>query len=285
MKKPGESSVAQFSYTKVLIFFVTLVAYSTKSVTAAASMPEEAVGRPPDLNARSASFASLPVQRYLRSTSDKISHYEERAGWTSYQAALVSKLQTGWTGLKPLPTRMMKWLRMKRWDIAFTYWKLHKQEPMTLFENPIFLKFVGLVESKYPGNIDKQADRIYVVLASHYKPDKLVDILAVGMDSKKKTLAGLMLTAQVTSWIDKKIPGQEVFELLKLGKINDGKLFAGQAFSQFTSFIARSYDRPESYDVLYEMLYFNYGDSMWRLLKESKSVNPSPAVTDLLTRR
>ncbi|CAI5710133.1 unnamed protein product [Peronospora destructor] len=278
----GETSIAQFSHAKVLIVFVVLVACSAKSVTTAASTPEEAVGSSPVLDARSAAYTSLSVQWYLRSTSDKISNSEERAGWVNFQAALMSNLQKGWTEIQSLRTAMMKWLRVKRWDIAFTSWNLHKKEPKTRFENPKFFKFVSIIESKYPGNIHKQAEVVYAVLASHYKPDELVEILAVGMNSNNKDLAGTMLGVQVTNWIGKKTE-QDVFDLLKLGEIKYGKLFAGQAFSQFVSFVSRSAESPQkSDDTLYKILYNSFGDLLWGLLIEATIAKPGTVADRLV---
>ncbi|CAI5716661.1 unnamed protein product [Peronospora destructor] len=277
----SESSIAQFSYTKMLIFFVVLVACSAKSVTAAASTPEEAVGSPPVLDARSAAYTSLSVQRYLRSTSDKISNSEERAGWADFQAGLMSNLQKGWTEIQSSRTAMMKWLRVKRWDIAFTSSNLHKKEPMTLFEDPEFFKFVSIVESNYPGNIDKQAKVVYPVLASHYKPDELVEI-AVGMNSKNKDLAKTILGLQVKSWIGKKTE-QDVFNLLELSEIKDGR---GQAFSQFVSFVsksAKSEQNPD--DTLYEVLNKRFGNRLWGLLEEAMIANPESVAEQLLNKQ
>ncbi|CAI5724368.1 unnamed protein product [Peronospora destructor] len=236
MKMLSESSIAQFSHTKMLIFFVVLVACSAKSVTAAASTPEEAVGSPPVLDARSAAYTSLSVQRYLRSMSDKINNSEERAGWADVRAALMSNLQKGWPEIQ--------WLRVKRWDIAFTSSNLHKKEPMTLFEDPEFFKFVSIVESNYPGNIDQQAE--------------------------------------VKSWIGKKTE-HDVFNLLKLGEIEDGKLFAGQAFSQFISFVSKSAkSEQKSDDTLYKILYKSFGNRLWGLLEEAMIANPDPVAEQLV---
>ena len=124
---------------------------------------------------------------------------------------------------------------------------------------------------------------MYTILANYYEPNELVNILDGGMNTEKKELAKEMLGLQVTSWIGKKFV-QDVFNLLKIGEIGDGKLLAGQAFLQFTSFFSKSFKSRTDFDEkLYAFLYKNFGDRLGRLLGESMSVEPGPLVHRLQT--
>ncbi|CAI5724364.1 unnamed protein product [Peronospora destructor] len=205
MKMLSESSIAQFSHTKMLIFFVVLVACSAKSVTAAASTPEEAVGSPPVLDARSAAYTSLSVQRYLRSMSDKINNSEERAGWADVRAALMSNLQKGWPEIQ--------WLRVKRWDIAFTSSNLHKKEPMTLFEDPEFFN----AKSE-----QKSDDTLYKILYKSFG-NRLWGLLEEAMIANPDPVAEQLVKMQLQKWRAEYQQMGYVFGRLQLEA--DSKLF------------------------------------------------------------
>lgn len=147
IKMPGDSSVAQFSsYTKVLIVLGALVACSVKSVTAKVSTLDETIDIPSILDSRNAAYASLSVQRYLRSTNDKTINSEERAGSEDLHIPLMSNLQTVRPEVESSWTGMVKWLQIKRWENAFIYWKHHKENPTALFKDPQFIQFLGLIE-------------------------------------------------------------------------------------------------------------------------------------------
>ncbi|RMX62638.1 hypothetical protein DD238_008230 [Peronospora effusa] len=157
------------------------------------------------------------------------------------------------------------------------------------FKSPIFFQWEAFLKAKYPAPKSSshkseyhlgwaaRKKKIFDVLSEHYKGD-LTNVLVVG--AKKgvgpwKNRARNLLDFQIKKWVQDKISGKEVFDLLQLNNKESNPL-ESPVFFKWAKFVRNRHRSPvKAYKVILDVLlsYFESENALVGALDKASSKN------------